>query len=187
VVLPSVLLESCSKNLPVVDKIDRSFTLVNQDSSKIVFPDNYRGRITLMSFIYTNCPDICPLTTNNMINIRKDLNKDGIKGVQFLELSFDPDRDTPAILKKYAGIRNINDKDFQFLTGEKKVIDSLLKVMNVYAIPGDTTRFKDGTYTYSFIHSDRITLIDRESRIRKEYNGSHADIEEIVNDIKELD
>jgi cytochrome oxidase Cu insertion factor (SCO1/SenC/PrrC family) len=66
------------------------------------------------------------------------------------------------------------------------VIDSLLKVMNVYAIPGDTVRYEDGDFTYSFIHTDRITLIDPQNRIRKEYKGSRVNVDEVVEDIKSL-
>ena len=182
------LVTGCGNNLPVKKNLRTSFQLVNQDSSKVIFPDDFKGDITVMSFIYTNCPDICPLTTNNLQMIQQQIKKDNINGVQFLELSFDPDRDTPSILKKYAGVRGIDIKNFQFLTGNKKVIDSLLKEMNIYAIPTDTIRYNNGGgFTYSFIHTDRITLIDRQSRIRKEYKGSTVDQKEIIDDIKTLE
>ena len=119
--------------------------------------------------------------------IQEKLKKDKIKGVQFVELSFDPDRDTPLILKKYADVRNIDQKNFELLTGNKNVIDSVLKMMNIYAIPSDTIKYDKGGFTYSFIHTDRITLIDKESRIRKEYKGSIVDEKEIIKDIESLD
>ena len=177
----------CSKHLPVEKSIRTSFQLVNQDSNKVVFPNDFKGNITVMSFMYTNCPDVCPLTTNNLRILQEQLKKDNIKGVQFVEVSFDPDRDTPSILKKYADVRSIDEKNFQLLTGNKKVIDSLLKVMNIYAIPGDTIKYDNGGFTYSFIHTDRITLLDRESRIRKEYKGSIVNQKEILEDINSLE
>ncbi len=182
-----ILFESCGNNLPVKKNLKTSFILVNQDSSSVVFPDDFKGRVTVMSFMYTNCPDVCPLTTNNLRMIQEELRKDNIKGIQFVELSFDPDRDTPSILKKYANVRNIDEKNFQLLTGNKKIVDSLLKEMNIYAIPGDTIRFDNSGFTYSFIHTDRITLIDKQNRIRKEYKGSTVDKKEIIKDIKSLD
>ncbi len=182
-----IFFESCSNNLPVKKSLRTSFELINQDSSKISFPDDFKGDITVMSFMYTNCPDVCPMTTNNLRMLQEQLKKDDIKGVQFVELSFDPDRDTPPILKKYADVRSIDEKNFQLLTGNKKVIDSLLKVMNIYAIPSDTINYDNGGFTYSFIHTDRITLIDKESRIRKEYKGSIVDEKEIIKDIESLD
>ncbi len=182
-----IFFESCGNNLPVKKNLKTSFILFNQDSSSVVFPDYFKGKVTVMSFMYTNCPDVCPLTTNNLRIIQEELKKDNIKGIQFVELSFDPERDTPSILKKYADVRNIDEKNFQLLTGNKKIVDSLLKVMNIYAIPGDTIRFDNSGFTYSFIHTDRITLIDKQNRIRKEYKGSTIDKKEIIKDIKSLD
>jgi protein SCO1 len=179
-------LAGCGKHLPVEKSIRTSFQLVNQDSNKVVFPNDFKGNITVMSFLYTNCPDVCPLSTNNLRILQQQLKKDNVKGVQFVEVSFDPDRDTPSILKKYAEVRSIDEKNFQFLTGNYKVIDSLLKVMNIYAIPTDTIKYDNGGFTYSFIHTDRITLIDKDSRIRKEYKGSIVDQKEILDDIKSL-
>ncbi len=47
--------------------------------------------------------------------------------------------------------------------------------------------YDNGGFTYSFIHTDRITLIDKESRIRKEYKGSIVDEKEIIKDIESID
>lgn len=185
--LSSILFLSCGDNLPLKRNIESSFSLINQDSSGVIFPDNFKGKIILISYIYTNCPDICPLTTNNLRNIEKGIKKDYANEVQFLELSFDPERDTPSELKKYAESRNINEKSFQFLTGEKETIDSLLKIMKVHAIPADTVKFENGTFTYSFIHTDRITLIDKQGRIRNEYKGSLAPTKQILDDINSLE
>jgi protein SCO1 len=182
-----IFLESCGNNLPVKKNLRASFKLINQDSSSVVFPDDFKGKITVMSFMYTNCPDVCPLTTNNLRMLQEQLKKDNINGVQFVELSFDPNRDKPSILKKYADVRSIDEKNFQLLTGNKTIVDSLLKVMNIYAIPGDTIRYDNNGFTYSFIHTDRITLIDKQSRIRKEYKGSTIDKKEIIKDIESLD
>lgn len=188
VIIPlSIFFESCGNKLPLNKNIGSAFSLINQDSSKVIFPDDFKGNITVMSFIYTNCPDVCPMTTNNLRMVQEQLKKDNIDKVKFVELSFDPDRDTPSILKKYAEVRSIDERNFQLLTGNKKVIDSLLKIMNIYAIPSDTIKYDNGNFTYSFIHTDRITLIDKEGEIRKEYKGSIADKNEIINDIKSLE
>jgi protein SCO1 len=184
--LTFIFFQSCGNNLPIKKDLNSSFSLINQDSSKVKFPDDFKGKITVMSFMYTNCPDVCPLTTNNLRMIQEKLKKDNVNGIQFVELSFDPDRDTPSILKKYANIRNIDEKNFEFLTGNKETISSLLKFMNIYAIPSDTINYDNGGFTYSFIHTDRIELIDRDSRIRKDYKGSIVDQKEIIQDIESL-
>jgi protein SCO1 len=187
ILLSALFISGCSKKLPEDKSIgDQSYSLVNQDSSKIIFPDAFKGKILVMSFIYTNCPDICPLTTHNMQMIQEQVKKDNIKNVQFVELSFDPTRDTPSILKKYGDIRNINYSNFEFLTGKKSVVDTLIHHMNVFAIPSDTTFTKSGEPVYFFTHTDRITLLDRNGKIRNEYRGSKANVAEIIKDIKIL-
>ena len=139
-----------------------------------------------MGFIFTNCPDICPLTTNNLQSIQKRLKKDNVKNVEVAALSFDPDRDTPGVLKEYAEVRNINLSNFQFLTGKKEVVDSLISAMNVKAYSGDTTYTKNGKPVYFYVHTDRISLIDQQGNVRKDYRGSRANIDEVVEDVKSL-
>ena len=188
VLLFSILLfTDCADKFPENKSIgDKSYSLINQDSRKVIFPRDFKGKIVVMSFIYTNCPDICPLTTHNMQTIQAKIKSDNIKNIQFVELSFDPDRDTPSVLKEYGNIRNVDYSNFEFLTGKKSVVDTLLHHMNVIAIQGDTTLTKSGTPIYFFTHTDRITLIDKDGRIRNEYRGSKANTAEIVNDIKIL-
>jgi len=65
------------------------------------------------------------------------------------------------------------------------VIDSLLKVSEVFAIPSDTS-FVAGEEKVTFIHTDRIMLIDGDLRIRKNYPGSTINIDEIIDDIQKL-
>ena len=187
VLLTSLIINGCGKKLPD----DRAITggpykLINQDSSTVNFPGDFKGSTVLMTFIYTHCPDICPLTTHNMQMIEDKLKSDGVKNIKFIELSFDPDRDTPSVLRDYGDIRSVNFEKFSFLTGEKSVVDTLLHHMEVIAIPSDTTYTDDGTPVYYFTHTDRITLIDKDGHIRNEYRGSKAPIDEIVKDVKIL-
>jgi protein SCO1/2 len=160
--------------------------LVNQDSAVVEFPDYLKGKIAVMGFIFTNCPDICPLTTNNMQRIKAELEKENIKDVLFVSLSFDPARDKPFVLKDYARIRNIDLKGWQFLTGKQSVIDTIKKKMHFFAVAADTSYSEDGKKYYFFVHTDRISLIDKQGRVRKNYKGSTINIGEIVNDIKQI-
>jgi protein SCO1/2 len=164
----------------------KSYTILNQDSSKVVFPSDFKNKIVVMGFIFTNCPDVCPLTTNKMRLIREKIKTGGISNVEFAALSFDPHRDKPWVLKEYARIRELDQDDFQFLTGEEAQIKSLLRRVNVTAFAEDTSYTDDGEAVYFFAHTDRIILIDQDGKIRKEYPGSKADIEEITEDIKYL-
>ncbi|MCX7796993.1 MAG: SCO family protein [Melioribacter sp.] len=184
----TIIINSCGKNFPVIEDLSKDkFLLVNQDSNAVIFPENFKNKIIVIGYIFTNCPDICPLTTNNMRLIQEKLSKEMISDVQLISISFDPLQDSPAVLKDYATIRNLNLKNWDFLTGEKSTIDSLTKKVGVVVIKSDSTMFDDGRKIYYYVHTDRIQLIDKEGRIRKNYIGSKINIDEIINDIKKLE
>ncbi|NCS88306.1 MAG: hypothetical protein AUK34_02830 [Ignavibacteria bacterium CG2_30_36_16] len=181
------IVSGCSDNLPLDKDIsNRSYQLVDQDSSNVMFPHKYEGKTVVMGFIFTNCPDICPMTTHNMQQIQEQLKKNEIENVELVALSFDPLRDTPSVLKEYSNVREIDLSNFSFITGREETIDSLLKMMGVLAISGDTTYTENNNPVYFYTHTDRITLIDNNAHVRKEYRGSKINIDEILNDIKQI-
>lgn len=182
-----LLFISCSDNLPILDDLSgKNYKLISQSEFAFNFPGDYKGKIVVAGYIFTNCPDICPLTTNNLRLIQEKINEAGIKNVEFAAISFDPDVDKPAVLKKYAEIRRMDLSNFTFFTGEKNEIESLMKDVGVFAIPGDSVQTSSGNNMIFYIHTDRISLIDSEGRIRKNYLGSQTDTEEVAADIKEL-
>ena len=187
VVLFALLISGCGEKFPVVDDFgSHHYALVNQNNKPLMFPDFVKGSIVVMNYIYTNCPDICPLSTNNMRLIQERLKKDNIKNVRFVSLSFDPIHDTPGELTKFAEVRNLDLSNWDFLTGDKKVTDALIKQAGVFAMPSDSTVLKNGKTVVNFVHTDRISLIDTEGKIRKNYIGSKINIDEITGDIKSL-
>jgi protein SCO1 len=189
-ILLSVLLVlsiSCKEKLPLdKDLTKKSYNLINQEGEAVVFPEIIKGQITVMGFIFTHCPDICPMTTHNMYLTEKELKKANINEVKFVALSFDPDRDTPEVLKKFAEVRELDFNSWTLLTGEINTVNDLLKRFDVKAIKTDETTDAEGNYEYSMMHTDRISLIDENGRLRKNYKGSTINIEELVNDIKTL-
>jgi protein SCO1 len=178
---------SCREKLPLdKDLTKKNYNLINQEGEEVVFPDIIKGSITVMGFIYTHCPDICPMTTHNMYLTEKELKKANINDVKFVALSFDPDRDSPEVLKKFAEVRELDFNYWTLLTGEKSIVYELMKRFDVKAIRTDEITDSEGNYEYSMMHTDRISLIDENGRLRKNYKGSTINIEELVNDIKKL-
>jgi len=178
---------SCKDNLPLdKDLTKKSYTLINQDSVEVIFPENIIGHITVMGFIYTHCPDICPMTTHNMYLVQKQLNEEGIDNVKFVAISFDPDRDSPEVLKKFGEIRDLDFNSWTFLTGQKNTVDEMMKRFDVKAIKTDKSIDEEGNPEYSMMHTDRISLIDENGILRKNYKGSTLNLEELINDIKTL-
>ena len=161
--------------------------MISQDSTNVNFPQDFKGKPFLLGFIFTNCPDVCPLTSHNFQLVQEETKNEGIIEVNFVLISFDPDRDKPWVLKDYAGLRNIDESNFKLLTGDKDTIKALMKKMQVVAIPGDTSKTPDGDLIYFFIHTDRAFLIDKDNRVRTEYRGSKLDISRAVKDLKALE
>jgi protein SCO1/2 len=186
-ILAPFVLIGCSK-LPVIYNLSgMNYTFLNQDSAKISFPSAYKGKIVVMSFIYTHCPDVCPLTTMNMQHLQDTLSINGIKNVQFVTFTFDPNRDKPGVLRDYAVIRGINFKSWDFLTGTKANTDSILYSIDFRYFPGDTSYTKEMGLVYYITHTDKSFLMDQDAKIRGSYSGSQLDFGQIVKDIKSLE
>ena len=184
--LSFLLIQSaCINDYKVIDDMnDASFELVNQDSVRVVFPEDFRGQYVVMGFVYTNCPDICPLITQNLIKIQKDLGYPS--NVQFLGVSFDPLRDTPEILHRYKEVFKV-DENVNFLTGEPKVVQSFMDSVRVRTQESMRTTTESGKEIYFLNHSDKITVMNPKGEIIIEYGGSMPSIPSlIVQDLQSL-
>ncbi|MDT3696099.1 MAG: SCO family protein [Ignavibacterium sp.] len=177
----------CDKRFPLEQDIFRTQnTFFNQDSIQVEFPEIIKDKITLFTMIYTHCPDICPMTTHNMSLVEQRL-PDNVKDrVRFVVISFDPKRDTPSIFKKYAEIRDLSFSTWSFLSGDEKNTNEVMLKFDIVAIPADSTYDDDGTLSYNVIHTDRISLIDQNGKLRANYKGSTADLNMLIEDIKYL-
>lgn len=178
---------ACAEKFEVIDDLSKdNFSLIDQTSTPRNFPSITKGKLTVVSYIFTNCPDICPLTTNNMRMIQEKVKETKLNNVEFVSISFDPTQDKPETLRKFAEVRNLDLSNWTFLTGDKIVVDSLMNRIGILAVVSDSTVFKDGRKIYYYTHTDRIQLMDEEGKIRKNYKGSNINVEEIVRDIKSL-
>lgn len=181
------LLISCKADLEKLkDYNENSYSLINQDSVKVNFPGLIKGKIAVVGYIFTNCYDVCPLTTNNMRLIQEKLKEENISNVEFVSISFDPDVDKPSRLTNFAKVRNLDLSNWDFLTGDKETIDKLIKDVGMVVVIADSTIYKDGSKSYYYVHTDRIQLVDQNGFLRKNYIGSKIRIDEIINDIKDL-
>jgi len=184
--LSFLLIQSaCINDYKVIDDMnDASFELVNQDSVRVVFPEDFRGQYVVMGFVYTNCPDICPLITQNLIKIQKDLGYPS--NVQFLGVSFDPLRDTPEVLHRYKEVFKV-DENVNFLTGEPKMVQSFMDSVRVRTQESMRTTTDSGKEIYFLNHSDKIMVMNPKGEIIIEYGGSMPSIPSlIVQDLQSL-
>lgn len=179
-----LFLQSCDRLSVKKDLEGVEYQLIDQDSTKVTFPENFSGKVMLVGYVYTNCPDICPTITYNMRDVQQEL--DDQDDFMLVSVSFDPVRDTPTVLLNYAGNYNINQENWRLLTGDKHEVDSLLEELEITTVKTPTRFTEDDTPIYFIDHTDRVSLIDREGRVRQSYLGSELSSEEVIRDIERL-
>ncbi len=165
-----------------------AFELTNQAGQQ-VRSDTLKGKIAVVSLIYTNCPDICPATTMKMRQLQERLTKDGIPATDatLLSISVDPERDTPAVLADYAQKYGANTANWHFLTGPTDYVkDTVVKGFFLGYEKVQPAAHAGHTATYEVSHSDRVLLIDRAGQVRVVYSVSDLDINRIAEDAKSL-
>ncbi len=136
-----------------------------------------RGKVVLLFFGYTHCPDVCPTTLADWARVRAALGADADK-VRFVFVSVDPDRDTPAVSHGYA---TQFDTSFIGLTADDATIDRLRSGLNIFA----QAEQADSSGAYGVAHSAQVFLVDRKGRLRILYPfGSTAG--DMLGDIQRL-
>lgn len=186
ILLLFLVVAACSKpNPPVLqDLSDRSWTLVDQDSTAVSFPDDFKGDVVVAGYIFTHCQGVCPAITANMKDIAQML--PASKKVQFVGISFDPMRDTPSVLRQYMDKFDLDRDRFTYLTGDSAEVYSLLEQVGIRTrVIGDSAAQQEAG-AYAFKHTNQINLIDRQGRIRREYGGSMVPPKNVIEDINRL-
>jgi len=164
------------------------FGLVNQDGKRIHL-SQYKGKVLALTFIYTRCPqpDQCTLMSNNFAAVDRELAKtpDVYGRVHLLSISFDPDYDTPKVMRSYGAghTGRYSDESFQhweFATGSKDEVKGISQFFGL--------RYYHDTATgdEQVIHSLRTAVIGPDGRLFKLYRGNEWKPEEIVADLKSL-
>jgi len=107
--------------------------LINQDGETVrFFDDVLKDKVVVISFIFTNCEGACPLITHKLTQVRDRI--EGLIGdpVQFVSLSIDPARDTPAAMKEFAETHQADHAGWTFLTGDAGNLDNIIKRLGQY-------------------------------------------------------
>ncbi len=138
-----------------------------------------RGRVTLLSFIYTSCPAACPLVTQRMALLASRLRTAGLapSRVMLLSITVDPQRDTDTALERYAKGFGTDRRGWQFL---RETPERLAPVLAAY---DEWTRRLPGG---EIDHPARLYLIDSEARIREIYSLSFFHERQAFLDIQAL-
>lgn len=157
--------------------------LINQQGETVHFPESFRGETILVGFIYTHCPDICPLTTLNMKEVEQQIDD---PDAHFIGISMDPIRDTPEVLSDYARNYGLNPSRWSLLTGEREEVRKLLERLDVIARRTPMRVTDSGRQIYFIDHSDKVSLLDGSGNIRQNYPGSELQGDDVLADMERL-
>ena len=97
------------------------FTLVNQDNIETNLSD-FRGDVIVVAFIFTKCPDVCPIITQSLRSVEEGIGSEYRQHVSFVSISVDPGYDTPEKLKEYTQLHGV---DWPHLTGELAYLEGI--------------------------------------------------------------
>ncbi|HWK71583.1 MAG TPA: SCO family protein [Burkholderiaceae bacterium] len=174
---------ACGKKEVAFKGSDISGTKLGQDmamvdgSGTLRTLADYKGKVAVVFFGFTQCPDVCPTAMAELAQTMEILGDDAGK-VQVLMISVDPERDTPEILSAYVKAFN---PDFVGLTGTPEQLSTTAKSFKAYyaksagATPGQ----------YSMDHASSFYIIDPEGEARVLVSGN-ASAQDIADDIRQL-
>lgn len=183
--IPLLLLLSCEKkkefNGTLYDKPAKEFCLTGwkEGKEKKVCLSDFKGKIVLMFFGYTHCPDVCPAALQVLSKTMNLLSEDEREKVQVIFISVDPERDTPEVAQKYA---EYFYPTFIGLTGSPEDIKKVAKDYMVFyqKVKGET----EGGYLVD--HTAYIYLIDPEGILKLIYPSTRQKPELIAEDLKKF-
>lgn len=155
-----------------------NFDFINQDSLKITH-QILEGKVTVVNFIFTSCPTICPKQTKQLRAIQEKTIE--INNYQQLSFTVDPKRDTPEKLKQFAKKHNADFSNWHFLRAEQEIVYEL-GMEGFYLGMG-----KDQEAEGGFFHSSNLVLIDQQKHIRGMYDSFDENaVKQLIKDIKQL-
>jgi protein SCO1/2 len=166
----------------VVDKTVKDFALIDQAGRQFQFGDT-RGKVVAITFVYTKCPDVCPLLTAKFAAIQRSLaaHRRAAKtpaDYVLLTVTTDPENDTPAQLKAYADLFKPDYSSWFFLTGTE---DALARVWKTFDV--NVRRYGDGRQIQ---HTALTTVLDRTGKRRVDYYGDKWHEQDLLQDLLSL-
>jgi protein SCO1/2 len=137
------------------------FTLTTQDGKPFRL-SSLRGKVVLVSFVFTTCNGTCPATTHRMVLASEVIAKAGLSDkVHLVSITLDPARDKPAVLRDYMRLYEIDAKHWTFLTGSQEQLDKVFSDWGMWARPAANGQLD---------HPSRVLLLDQRGRLREIYD-----------------
>ena len=158
-----------------------AFAMTRASDGRRVTEADYRGRIVMLYFGYTFCPDVCPTTLANVADVLKRLGPDAER-VRLLFVTVDPNRDTVPVLAEY--VKNFAPQ-IEGLRGDSDEIASLARRYRIaYSVTPETK-----THPYEVAHGSAIYVFDASGAARllvPSFDSTAADVAGIIADLRRL-
>ncbi|MAV39690.1 MAG: hypothetical protein CML12_03825 [Puniceicoccaceae bacterium] len=140
-----------------------SFAGINQSAQFFQFKD-FLGKVLVVNFIFTRCKaaEMCPAATLRMARMQDLARERGLENLHFLSISFDPENDSPGILRQYAESYDIEPDTFTFMTSKEQWVEDLMRYFGIITIE------EDGTIN----HTMATLLINAQGRVHYRKEGS---------------
>jgi protein SCO1/2 len=160
----ALFLQACAPDKPTFKAIDltgadyaQGFQLKDQFGQERTLAD-FKGQVVVVFFGFTQCPDFCPTTLTEWVQVKKALGEKG-KKLQAVFITVDPERDQPEVLKEY--MANF-DPSFLALIPSMEELPSLAKSYKIYykKVPGPTPT------SYTMDHQAGTYIYDTEGQLR---------------------
>jgi protein SCO1 len=149
-----------------IDREAPDFALEEAEGGAVALND-LQGKVVVLHFVYTNCPDVCPLHAERIAEIQAMVNRTPMRElVQFVTITTNPEHDTPEVMREYASAHGLDPVNWRFLTSGADR-------------PEDTTRNLAERFGHAFtqteegyqIHGVVTHVIDREGRWQANFHG----------------
>ena len=148
-----------------LDKEAPDLTLMDANGKSVGLRD-LRGKVVVLHFIYTNCPDVCPLHLDRIAEIQGMINSTPMRElVQFVTVTTDPKRDTPEVMREYGKAHGLDPANWTFLTSGPDKLSATRDLVQKF---GHKFTEAEGGYQ---VHGVVTHVIDREGRWRANFHG----------------
>ncbi len=156
----------------------KPFMFIDQYNEKVT-EETVKGKIYVTDFFFTTCHSICPIMSNQLERVYKTFYNN--KEVMILSHTVAPEEDSVNVMMDYAKLHGVNNKQWLFLTGDKKHLYEMAR--QSYLLNAEEGNGGEA----DFIHTQNFALVDKEKHLRGFYDGTDSiEVSRLITDIKLL-
>jgi protein SCO1 len=171
-VLACVLLAACSRGRA---EMMPSFTLIDQAGATVT-SESLRGRVLVVSFVFTTCAEACPLITAQLARTQGRVRSEKLdERVRFVSITLDPLTDRPEVLRRYADHYGLDLTTWQLLTGASDDVSRVIRAFGLNAVARER-----------IVHGSLVVLVDAEGRIAERRTDLELDPDRLFGSLRRL-